>query len=257
MKHTSTIITIVSGKGGVGKSVVSVNLAETLADNGYRVALVDADFGQGACALLLNELPQAGAVELAMHTAQAEDVLHTTASGITLVQGAADPRRAEGRAPALYRTLDELLRQLRTTHEFILIDAPAGTGEPVRWALDRADLGLLTLVGEPTAIADAYRLAKMIWHAAPEYPMGVVVNFADTEHEAQSVAHRFAKITERFVHRAPSYLGWVPYAAQVRRSVAEQLPAVRTPGPVRDAFVHLADVLVRGRTPVGAAEDAV
>ena len=257
MKHTSTIVTIASGKGGVGKSVFAVNLAETLARDGHRVALVDADFGQGACALLLNETPQASVLDLALHTARAEQVLHETTAGVTLVQSVADPRRLDGHETALYAALDEVLRRLRATHEFVFIDAPAGVGASVRWAFDRADLGVIALVGEPTAIADAYRLAKLVWHAEPAYPLAVAVNFADTEDEARSVAFRFGKITERFVQRAPTYLGWVPFSAHVRRSVAEQRPAVRTAGPVRTAFDHLATVLVRGQAPVGEAEGAV
>ncbi len=257
MKHTSTIVTVASGKGGVGKSVFAVNLSETLARDGHRVALVDADFGQGACALLLNETPQASVLDVALHTARAEQVFHETSAGVTLVQGVADPRQLDGHESVLYAALDEVLRRLRATHEFIFIDAPAGVGDSVRWAFDRADLGLITLVGEPTAIADAYRLAKLVWHAEPAYPMAVAVNFTDTEDEARSVAFRFGKITERFVQRVPAYLGWVPFSAHVRRSVAEQRPAVRTAGPVRTAFEQLAAVLVRGQTPVGEAEGAV
>jgi flagellar biosynthesis protein FlhG len=246
MKRRSTVVAIVSGKGGVGKSVTAVNLAETLAVMGERVALLDADFGQGACGILLNESPPASVLDLALGRVELDDVLHPTRSGFTLVQAVAEPGQADGHHEALYRTLDWLLKELRHTHTFVLIDAPAGTEGPVRWALDRAQLGLMVIVGEPTAIADAYRLCKLLWQRAPHYPLGCVVNFADTEAEARSVADRFAELTHHFLHHRPMYLGWVPFSAQVRQSVHRQQPAVQSPGPVRNAFQRLAEALVRG-----------
>lgn len=250
MKRDSTIIAITSGKGGVGKSVVAVNLAETLAGMGHRVALVDADLGQGACALLMNETPPASVMDVIRHTARTPQVLHRTTAGVTLVQTAAEAGEADGRERALYAALDELLAHLRRTHHFVVVDTPAGTDGPVRWALDRADLGVVVVVGEPTAISDAYRLAKLVWQADPAYPLATVVNFADSADEAQSVADRFATITEHFTGQVPNYLGWVPFSAQVRHSVSAQEPVVRTPGALQNAFESLSATLVRGRQPV-------
>lgn len=247
MKRDSTILAIASGKGGVGKSVVAVNLAEVLAAEGRRVALVDADLAQGACAVLLNESPEASVMDLVQLKARTTQVLHETAAGMTLVQSATEPGEIDGHESALYGSLDDLLRRLREQHEFILIDAPAGLDGPVRWALDRADLGTLVLVGEPTAISDAYRLAKLIWKKDPTYPLASIVNFSDTAQEAQSVADRFEAVTQRFTGQAPTYLGWVPYDEQVRHSVRTQTPATRTPGAIRDAFMNLSQVLIQGR----------
>lgn len=247
MKRSSTVIAVASGKGGVGKSILSVNLAETLAVQGHSVALVDVDLGQGACALLLNEQPAGSVQEWVQRRAHKEQVFHRTASGITLVQGAAEAGRTPSQDNRLFTGLDTLLAELRRTHTFIVLDAPAGTDGAVRWALDRADLGLLVLVGEPTAISDAYRLARMIWEYDPDYPMCSVVNFADSEDEAASVADRFGKVTQHFTGRATNYLGWVPFSPLIRRSVAVQEPAVRTSGPVQDAFRTLGDHLVEGR----------
>ena len=256
MKRESTIIAVVSGKGGVGKSVVSVNLAETLAMQGRRVALIDADFGQSACAVLMNEMPGATVMDLVRFTALTAQVRHETLMGVTLIQVSVEAGETEGRERDVYSSLDELLEDLRGDHEYILIDAPAGTDGPVRWALDRADLGVLVVVGEPTAVADAYRLARMIWKSDPTYPLATIVNFADSEEEAVSVAERFGHVTEHFTGRLPNYLGWVPFSSTVRLSVSRQIPAVREEGPVREAFVRLARTAVEGRMAVAESMGA-
>ena len=238
-----------SGKGGVGKSVVAVNLAESLVQAGRRVALIDADFGQGACPLLLNETPDVTLIDVFRKTASLSDVPHRTASGLTLVHTIAEPGQSEGRERILYEHLDTLLATLKADHEFIIIDTPAGTDGPVRWALDRADLGILLIAGEPTAIADAYRLARLVWQADPAYPLSTIVNFADSEEDARGIAERFGYVTEHFTGHVPNFLGWVPFSAQIRYSVQEQVPAVRLPGPVQHAFEQLAETLMTGRKP--------
>lgn len=248
MKRDSTVLAVVSGKGGVGKSVVTVNLAEALAADGHRVAVVDADFGQGACSILMNETPAATLMDLLRYTADIESVVHETESGVTLIESAREPGETQGREKELYGRMDELLVDLRNDHAYVLIDAPAGLEGAVRWAIDRSDLSALVVVGEPTAVADAYRLARMVWSSDPSYPLGTIVNFADSAQEASGIADRFSEITERFTGQLPNYLGWVPFSAAVRHSVTHQTPAVRQSGPVRDAFRNLAQTVVAGRT---------
>jgi flagellar biosynthesis protein FlhG len=254
MEVTSNTIAFAGGKGGVGKSVVTVNLAEALARKGHSVALIDADLGQSDSHILLNEAPATTVLDTVHDGSSHQRALHETEAGISLVQAAARPhKRDRPGGDALYEAMDELLSHLRDEHDYILIDGPSGTRGPVRWSLDRADLGALVLVGEATAVADAYRLVKMLWTADPDYPLGVVVNYADDETDAHSIAERFDAITTRFLDQSPSMLGWVPFAQSVRQSVSNQTPITRTEGPVREAFTEIARTVVRRQyTPAPA-----
>lgn len=249
----ATVVAVVSGKGGVGKSLLTANLAHTLAQGGARAAVLDADAGQGAQGILFNCTPNASVLDWAEGRAHAEDVTQRTPGGVTLVQAATHAVAAPSQT--LYDGLDDALGALRASHDFVLLDAPAGTDGLVRWALDRADLGLLVVVGEPTAIADAYRLARMVWAMDPAYPMGQVVTFADDQADAESVAERFAQVTTDLVGQAPAYLGFVPYSPAARRSVREQRLAVTQDAALGSAFALLAAVLQSGRTPAAAAPE--
>ncbi len=254
MEVTSNVLTFASGKGGVGKSVVTANLAEMLAHDGHRVALVDADLGQGDAAVLLNEAPTTTVLDAVQEDISLDAVPHETQAGVTLVQAANRPApKTPNESQALYAALDTLLGRLRTTHDYVLVDASAGTDGPVQWAMDRADLGVLVVVGEPTAVADAYRLAKQLWTADPDYPLGLVVNYAEDEDDARSVAERFKAVTTRFLGQAPKTLGWIPFSHAVRRSVSAQTPVVRSEGGIRDAFDELADTTARGQYALSPA----
>lgn len=239
---SALVLAVVSGKGGVGKSTVAVNLAETLATSGHAVALLDADVGQGSCATLLNEAPSATAVAVARGAVDVDRILHATDRGVTLVSGGASSS-PEGVGPNLYTALDAALEAVSRTHAVVVIDAPAGTDGPVRWALDRADVGLLVLVGEPTAITGAYTLAKMVWQTVPDYPLLAVVNAADTAEDAADTAERFGEITRQFVGAVPTFVGWLPYCAHVRTAVRTQTPAIRLSQSLRASFGELAQAV--------------
>lgn len=245
MKSTTCpIVALVSGKGGVGKSLLSVNLAEALAQQGVSVALLDADVGQTACATLMNESP--GNPLMGSDLDGSPDLRsfwHPCASGVTLVQASVDPIGDEASQLVLYRLMDAQLSELRKAHDLVLIDAPAGVDGPVRWSLDRADMAVLLLVDEPTSVADAYRLVKSVWEQDPLYPMGAVTNFAETDAHGRDVLYRFGTVTQRFTGNAPFYLGWVPFSVVVRQSVVRQRPFVRDhqdlAAPVREVATRL------------------
>ncbi len=230
------VISIVSGKGGVGKSVIAVNLAEALAADGRSVALLDADLGQPSCATLLNEHPPASIV----NARGLREAWHACGSGATLVQAADEPVESAADRHAVLQVLDLQAEALENEHEILIIDAPAGADEVVRWAINRANLSVLVLVDEPTAAADAYRLVKSLWQVDPGYRFGTIVNFAETDAHGRDVWNRFSLITRRFTGNGSFYLGSVPFSTEIRRSVSRQAPFVRHDQALCTALLSIA-----------------
>lgn len=224
----SYIVGIASGKGGVGKSIVTINLAEKLVQMGFRVAVVDADLGLSNCAALINESIPGTVLDVMNGKSTIDEIILETDGGYSLVTGADEPDVEILDWSVLYPTLDQVLRKLRLENDFILIDTPAGASDLSFWALDRADMGLLVVVGEPTAISDVYRFCKFVLEVDPTYPFAAVVNFAEDEDDAQNVLKRFNTIVNHFMNREFPYLGFVPMDELMRKAVSDQLPITRS-----------------------------
>lgn len=257
MKRTSTVVAVVSGKGGVGKSIIAANLADSLAIEGHRVALLDADLAQGAAAILLNERPACSLGDVARGNGRFQDAFHEVITGLTLVECAADMPDVPRRSARIYDVMDLALETLADSHQIVIIDCGAGVGDSVQWALDRCDAGLLVLVDEPTAVADAYRLVKHVWSTAPDLPLLSVVNHVDSAQEADSVSDRFIRITLRFTGLRPCPIGWVPFSRQVRTSVRDQVPCARIEGALKNRFQEIGLGLLGRRDPETALDCVV
>lgn len=241
---SSFIISTASGKGGVGKTMVTVNLAESLRSNGHSVALIDADLGFSNCAALLNEQVSATALDVFRKQSHLPDLFQTT-SGITLVTGADERDSNIGDWELLFPVLDEIIRKLQNNHDFILIDTPAGASKLNFWALDRSDLCTLILANEPTVISDAYRFCKYIMNIDPVYPFATIVNFAENEKEAQSTATRFNTILNHFLDCELPYLGYVSSSKKIRDSIRRQQPVIHLypDSKTKNEFEYIASIL--------------
>ncbi len=218
------IFSFASGKGGAGKSISVVNVAESLNNLGYRVAILDADLGFSSCGTLLNEYPQGTVTDVKQARCSANDIIHTSRTGISLIVGADEPLPEHESWSSYFDYLDQLILRLHCDHDFILIDTPAGISEISLWALDRSDLCALVLIDEPTAISDLYRFCKYVLNIDPDFPFAAVINMSQDDTEARDVLDRFNHILNHFMNRALPFLGKVNFDDNIRTSVKEQMP---------------------------------
>ena len=220
------VVAIVSGKGGVGKTNIAVNVAIALAAAGQRVLLVDADLGLANVDLVLGQRPHGDLGHVLAGKMSLGDIIQEGPAGIHWVPGASHmpviSRIGERRREALL----ERLTALETQHDYLLIDAPAGIGQGVLHLARQADELLLVTTPEPTAMMDAYTLLKAA-AASGRDAIGrvrLVVNMVSHRRQADEVHRRIAQTASRFLGLDVGLLGYVFCDGHVGRAVQKQQP---------------------------------
>ncbi|MGD9791523.1 MAG: AAA family ATPase [Phycisphaerales bacterium] len=235
--HLAPILAISSGKGGVGKTTLAVNLTLALASTGRRVALIDADMGMANADVLLGVSPtrRLECALLASHDdpiAGAEtlrSIAIPCAPNAWLIPGSVGVRRMAALGLAERDALIASIFALRAHYDAIVIDTGAGMSPCVLSMVDAADHAVIVATPEPTSIADAYALLKAVAHRAAmsdDRPPGIslLVNQVDSKDEGAAVHRRIAGVARRFLDVD------LPCSGHVRRDEAV-LASVRARQP--------------------------
>jgi flagellar biosynthesis protein FlhG len=219
------IITIASGKGGVGKTNLSVNLALAYARIGKRVIVMDADLGLANVNVILKLIPKWNLYHVIRKQKTMLEILVETEYGIGVVAG------ASGFSKIANLTDDErtnFIEELNTLSnaDIIIIDTSAGVSNNVLDFVAAADDAIIITTPEPTAITDAYGIVKIIATEIENMDMGLklVVNRANSAPEAKKVADRMITIAGQFLNIKLEYLGFVYDDIAVSQAVHKQRP---------------------------------
>lgn len=240
-------LAITSGKGGVGKSCVALNLAVSIARHQQRVLLVDADLGLGNQAILQGLSPKRTLEEVLSGLCPIEAAVLEGPEGIVLLPAASQllPWRPAALTPAGLAPL----RSFETQFDFVLVDTGAGLAPKVLDFAAAADQLLLLATPEATAIADAYALFKILLQRQPALAAGLLVNMAESAQEAAELQEKFAELAIRFLGAEIDNWGYIPLDRYVREAAKRQIPftLATPPPPAARALARLAEKLVEGQ----------
>ena len=222
------IVAVTSGKGGVGKTNIVTNLALALARQGIRVLVVDGDLGLANVDLLLGVAPQYDLQDVILGQRSVRDVVFEGPDGIHVLPASSGVEELanldEFRTECLIRSLGELEDDV----DLILIDSPSGIGKNAISMVQVADQILVVTTPEPTSFSDAYAMIKVLSRRPLRCVPSLLVNQADSDDEALSVARRVRTVAKRFLNLDIEYWGCVLADESVSKSVQRQEPFLST-----------------------------
>jgi flagellar biosynthesis protein FlhG len=221
---TARVITVTSGKGGVGKTNITVNLAIALAELGIRVTIIDADFGLANIDVLLGIVPKYTLVDLIYNKKNILEVLTDGPSNIKFLSGGSG---VEDLIKLDRHQLEKFIGNISLLDKLtdvILIDTGAGLSDSVMSFVMAADEILLVTTPEPTSITDAYALIKMVSNRDKTKKIKVLVNKAETQTEAKDILNKLTVVTEKFLNYGLLSLGYVLQDDSVTKAVKMQQP---------------------------------
>ena len=220
-------IAVASGKGGVGKSNVAVNVALELAELGHRVTLLDADMALANADVLLGITPKyhLGHVLTGQRTLQ--EVQIEVTEGLRLIPGGSGIAELASLSLEQQARLIAELRAIETDSDFMIIDTAAGIAGNVIGILKAVAEVIIVTTPDPTALVDAYATIKLMHQFSTDTPIRIVVNDVVELGDADRVFKQLRTTTARFLNRDIDYLGAIPHDSELIEAVREQRPVVQ------------------------------
>lgn len=217
-------ITVTSGKGGVGKTSLVANMAICLAQAGQRVIILDADLGLANIDVVFGIRPRNSLMDVINGEMNLDEVMVQGPHGIQIIAGGSGVSELADIETEKAQRLFNQLRFLEDKADFLLIDTGAGISESVISFCQAADQIVVITTSEPTALADAYGIIKIISNRRPESHVSVLVNRVDNDEEGTQVHARLARVAGEFLGFTVHHLGNLPQDRNMHIAVRQQTP---------------------------------
>ena len=226
MDTKAKIITISSGKGGVGKTCSSVNLSILLAQQGYKVCLFDADANLANVNIMLKLAPEYTLEHVLSAQKSLRDItLHK--AGIDIIPGASGITNFVTLSPVQQKRLLATMKSLKSQYDYLVIDNPAGISENVLSFIKFSDHAVIIITPEPTSLTDAFALIRVMQRRGNVKPVQVIVNNASNKEHAGRIYRRFQAAVSKHIGSELNYLGCVLTDEKMSASVILQNPVVQ------------------------------
>lgn len=229
-KNIARVITVTSGKGGVGKSSISVNLAIGLARAGKRVIVMDVDFGLANIEVMLGIRPEYNLADMMFRGKTLREVITKGPEGIGFISGGSGIHELTKLTREQIVNLTMRLVELDELADVIIIDTGAGIADAVLEFVAASTEVLLVATPEPTSITDAYALLKTLNRksefSTENTSIKMIANRVTTESEGQELFEKISVVVAKFLEFDLEYLGDIPQDEQVSKAIIRQKPII-------------------------------
>lgn len=251
-QNHARVITITSGKGGVGKSNLAVNLAVCLQRAGKRVLIFDADFGLANVEVMFGAIPQYNLSDFIYRGKPIREIITPGPLGIGFISGGSGIIGLNNLTREQIMYLVNAVNELNELADFIIIDTGAGISDQVLEFVMASPEVLLVSTPEPSSLTDSYSLLKALYQNPNFSEEGttihVVTNRVTSQEEGRAIYDKVNSVVSQFLHGNLNYLGMIPQDAALERAVRQQKTVTISDPNARSsrAIVNLSNNLLNG-----------
>mgnify|MGYP005838401823 CR=1 FL=1 len=235
------VIAIASGKGGVGKTNVTVNLGVALAQQGKKVLLLDADLGLANIDVMLGVHPQYNLLHVLDGSKKLQDIIVDGPEGLKIIPAASGIQKMAELSPMEHAGMIQAFSELEQHIDVLLVDSAAGISDSVISFTRAAQEVIVVVCDEPASITDAYALIKLLNRDYQLDHVHIIANMARSVQEGRELFNKIAMVCERFLDINLDFMGIVPFDDELRIAVKKQRSVVefRPQSKSATAFTHL------------------
>ena len=245
------VIAVTSGKGGVGKTNISVNLAASLSLAGQRVMLMDADLGLANVDVLLGLEPHFDLQHVISGEKSLDEIIVEGPLGIHVVPASSGVERMAELTSVEHASLISAFSELEQPIDVLIVDTAAGIADGVVSFAKACQEVIVVVCDEPTSLTDAYALIKVLSMRHGIKQFQILANMVKDESQGLNLYEKLLNTTDRFLEVGLKYLGAVPFDEQLRQSVRAQKPVVEAypRSPASKALVRISEKINRWPLP--------
>jgi flagellar biosynthesis protein FlhG len=218
-------ISVASGKGGVGKTIITINIGRILYSNGKKVLLIDGDLGLSNIHLMLGITPPKNLYHFFTGSASLEEVIIPVEEGFDFISSGSGIRELVNMPFGRLKTLIQRLQEFAEgRYDWVIFDTPPGIHSDTIAIVSSSQIPILITTPEPTAIADAYGLIKVMNSEEGLKEFFLIVNKVSSEEEGKKVYESIRLVCQKFTTAEPKYAGSVKYHPKLIKNIIGQNP---------------------------------